>query len=199
MWVIYSCLFNWELQVTFPVQAWLSVAEGPLLAQSLSHNKDVTRMKQYGVLVFNHFPLPSTTQWRNLGAAASFSTPVDPNNTATEGLDLAVRRQLRPEQRGNRGEGTGKQLEVKATTGGRRWMNSTPQDQSGTSSYSRSSFSSSMQHLIPAPQKPHHPTAYIGSFYCVYIERGRPKEEQGRKHEREHELERKVERKVGGG
>lgn len=133
-------------------------------------------------------PPPCITEWGRLGAAASFSTPVDPISAAAEGQEAAARRQLRPEQRGNRGEGTGERErgraargENTAAAGGRRWMNSTPQDQSGTRSHSRSSFSRSMllllHHFVPAPHKPHHSTTYMAPFGQIYREAD--KEERG--------------------
>ena len=104
------------------------------------------------------FLFPLSLSEGKLGAAVSFSTPVDPITAATEGQDPAARRQLRPGQRGgDRGERTGKQLEVKAAAaaaaGGRRWMNSTPQDQSATRSHSRSSNVP----LLAAPTRPYPP------------------------------------------
>lgn len=158
------------------------------------------RMKQHGMSVFNHFPLSSNTHRGRLGALASFSSPADPITAATEGQDPAARQQLRPGQEGNRGEGRGKQLEVKAAAaaGGQRWMNSTPQDQSGTRSHSRSSFFSSTlvnttsslpptNHITPQP---------IWHLCATYVERGWLKKEWARKHETESVL---VRKRLGAG
>ncbi|XP_042263161.1 elastase-1-like [Thunnus maccoyii] len=110
---------------------------------------------------------------------------------ATEGQDPAARRQLRPGRWGTVGESRGKQQEVKAAAaGGRRWMTSTPQDQSGTRSHSRSSFSTRQRaahycccttlslppinHITPPP---------VWHLFARYIERGRLREESKRKHE----------------
>lgn len=87
-------------------------------------------------------PLSSISQGGKLGAAASFSPSVDTIMAATEGQDPAAWRQLRPGRWGTVGEKRVRQNEVKAAAaGGRRWMTSTPQDQSGTRSHTRSSFS----------------------------------------------------------
>lgn len=76
-------------------------------------------------------------QWGNPGQAESFSTPLDLFIAAVGARTLheacscdhrAVEQELRP------------RAAVAAATGGLRWMNTTPQDQSGTRSHSRSFF-----------------------------------------------------------
>lgn len=110
-----------------------------------------------------------------LEAAASFSTPADPIAATTQGPGpgSGAAAEARPE--GEQGEGRGEHPEVNAAAaaaGGRRWMNSAPQDQSATRSHSRSSFSSST--LVNTTT----PTDHIDPqliwhlfFFATYIER----------------------------
>lgn len=86
---------------------------------------------------------------------------------------------------GERGETRCKHLEVKAATaaGGQRWMKSTPQDQSGTRSHSRSSFSSStlVNTTSSLPPTNHITTQPIWHLFChIYRERRWKKSGEGK-------------------
>lgn len=166
-------------------------------------NPVTRRIKQHGTSVFNHLPLSSSTQRGRLGALAFFSTPADSITAATEGP--AARRQLRPgPERRPGGEQRGQQLDAKAAAG-RRWMNSTPQDQSGTCSHSRSSFfGSTFANTTSLPLSPTTTTAGVAPFLvtCIDMERGWLKEGGARTYGIEGEPVKLQERgwlRVGGG
>lgn len=129
----------WKLEIFWNISSLgVSVCSRGL---SGGPNPVTRRIKQHGTSVFNHLPLSSSTQRGRLGALAFFSTPADRFTAATEGT--AARRQLRPGPERGPGGGKGASSSMRrqqAATGGRRWMNSTPRDQSGTCSHSRSSF-----------------------------------------------------------